>query len=343
MTFIHPLTIGSREIPNNIALAPMAGTTDLPFRVICHRFGAGLTVTELVSVRGIKYDPSLKRNIRYLAIDPAAGPEAIQLFGSEPDDFRWAISRILAHPLLSRCHLIDINMGCPVKKVVKTGAGCALMRDPDQAARIVRAAVSEAKPSNIPVTVKFRSGWDHDHINAVEFARVCEASGASAVTVHARTRQQMYGGQADWSVIRSVKEAVRIPVFGNGDIQTPEDARRIMEQTGSDGIMVGRAARGNPWIFQELLCRLDDPPRPFQPPSADERISIIIEHARVLCRLLGDRRALPEIRSHIASYLRGTMDAARFRSACMEACSFSDILNVLEEWRNHQNKSCENS
>lgn len=343
MTFIHPLKIGSREIPNNIALAPMAGTTDLPFRVICHRFGAGLTVTELVSARGIKYDPALERNIRYLAIDPAAGPEAIQLFGSEPDDFRWAINRILDHPLLSLCHLIDINMGCPVKKVVKTGAGCALMRDPDQAARIVRAAVIEAEKAKLPVTVKFRSGWDHSHINASEFARMCEASGASAVTVHARTRQQLYGGQADWAVIRSVKEAVRIPVFGNGDIKTPEDARRLMEQTRSDGIMVGRAAQGNPWIFQELLCRLDNPPRPFHPPDADERISIIMEHGQALCRLLGERRALSEMRSHIASYLRGTVNAAHFRSACMKAESFSDILNVLEEWRNRQNKSCENS
>ncbi len=203
--FLHPLQIGNVRLDNNLALAPLAGTSNLAFRPICRRFGAGLTVTELVSARGVCYDPEFRRNWRYLVFDPTERPIAIQLFGSEPKDFANAIRRILEHPLLGQCSMIDLNMGCPVNKIVKAGEGAALMRTPDRAARIIEASVKAADGFNKPVTVKLRKGWDDSHVNAVSFARLAESAGAAALTVHGRTRSQFYGGRADWSVIGEVK------------------------------------------------------------------------------------------------------------------------------------------
>lgn len=329
---IKPLTIGSTQFTNNLALAPMAGTTDLPFRKICQAHGAGLTVTELVSARGIQHDHTLKRNWRYLAIDPQAGTECIQLFSSEAADFSQAIERILAHPLLSRCRAIDLNMGCPVKKVVATGAGSALMTRPEQAEAIIRASVRVAQQADKPVMVKIRSGWDEGSLNAVDFARRCEDSGAAAITIHARTRKQMYGGKADWALIARVKQAVSIPVFGNGDVIDGPSARRCLEQTRVDGVMIGRAARGNPWVFDQILQLARGVERP-EKPTVDMRIQVVLQHWRGLCDLLGEQTALKEMRQHLVSYFRGSPCATQLRARTMRISSADGLLAVLEAWR----------
>ena len=238
----------------------MAGTSDLTFRTICHELGASLGCTELVTARGIRYDPTLLKSYRYLEIDPEReGPAAIQLFGYEPGDFEAAIPLILEHPRLSAAFSIDLNMGCPVNKVVKTGAGSALMKDLPLAASILDASVRAASPYHVPVTVKFRKGWDETTVNCVSFAAMCRDHGASAVTVHARTRDQMYSGAADWEAIAAVVSVLKgsgVPVFGNGDVKSGGDAVRMLATTGADGVMIGRAAQGNPWIFASVKALL---------------------------------------------------------------------------------------
>ncbi len=355
---IHPLQIGSVRLDNNLALAPMAGTTDVVFRRICRRLGAGLTVTELVSARGICHDPDFRRNWRYLAIDPQELPVAIQLFGSDPDDFSRAIAMILAHPVLSQCSLFDLNMGCPVNKVVKGGEGSALMRTPDLAARIVKNSVQAAAAAGKPVTVKFRKGWDDNSVNAVDFAKCCEQAGAAALTIHGRTRQQLYGGQADWRIIGEVKAAVRIPVFGNGDVTTPEAASRLFLETGADGLMIGRAALGNPWIFQSILAALGpkglNPDIPEwlspklrlsnfttapMPPPAD-RLPVILEHLDGLIAMHGEATAVREMRKQLVHYLKGTAHGSFLKNQVMNASTRREIQALLEEWCIYCNKYC---
>jgi nifR3 family TIM-barrel protein len=340
---LRQLAIGSVLLPNNLALAPMAGTTDLAFRRICHRLGAGLTVTELVSARGMVHDPAMRRNWRYLAIAPEDGAMGIQLFGSEPDDFTEAIARILDHPTLRRCSLIDINMGCPVKKVVAGGSGCALMRNPEKAMRIVKAAVREAERAAVPITVKCRSGWDEGSVNAPQFARALADAGAAAITIHGRTGRQMYSGRADWSVIAATKQAVTVPVFGNGDVKTASDARKMLLETGVDGLMIGRAAQGNPWVFSQIAHDLAGAAEPAAIPDVAERTAIVVEQLDGLAELLGEQTAVKEMRRHLAWYLRGAWGAAHLRSAGMLAVDRADLLHVLEEWRICSDKSCENS
>lgn len=342
-SLIRPLTIGRVLLPNNLALAPMAGTTDLPFRRICHRLGAGLTVTELVSARGLAHDPAMRRNWRYLAIAPEDGAMGIQLFGSDPGDFMKAIGLILDHPTLSRCSLIDLNMGCPVRKVVAGGAGCALMCNPEQAVRIAEAAVRTAARAAVPITVKCRSGWDEGSVNAPQFARMLADAGVAAITVHGRTGRQMYGGRADWSVIAAVKQAVAIPVIGNGDVRDAADARNILTRTGADGLMIGRAAQGNPWIFGQIAHDLAGTAERAVAPDIAERVAVVVEQLDGLTELLGEQAAVREMRRHLAWHLRGTRGAAHLRSAGMQAVNRADLLHVLEEWRICSEKSCENS
>ncbi|NLM77532.1 MAG: tRNA dihydrouridine synthase DusB [Ruminococcaceae bacterium] len=343
------MQIGKIWLPANLALAPMAGVSDLAFRRICHRMGAGLTVTELVSARGLVHDPSLDRSWRFLSIDPQAGPMGIQLFGSEPADFSTAICTIMEHPVLRHCSLIDINMGCPVKKVVSAQAGSALMRDPDRAAAIVRAAVRTAGQAGKPVTVKIRSGWDASSVNAEQFACRMEEAGAAALTVHARTRDQFYSGQAEWSVIEAVCRAVTIPVFGNGDVWTADDAFRMLRQTGAAGVMVGRGAQGNPWIFRQIResqVASDGSDRythQGRQPGLEERIALIIEHMDSLIQQLGERTAIKEMRRHFSWYVKGQHGAAHLRMAGMKAGTRQELLQVLEDWRNGTIKYCENS
>lgn len=358
--YLHPLKIGSVQLANNLALAPMAGTTDATFRPICHELGAGLVVTELVSARGICYDTDLRRSWRYLEIVPAAEkPVAIQLFGADPDDFARAILRIHEHPLLAQCDMIDLNMGCPVPKVVRGGEGSALMKDPPLAGRIIEAAVralgqvaaagadvSGAGSSSIkPVTVKFRKGWDGQQINAVEFAQVCEAAGAAAITVHARTRDQFYSGKADWEIIAAVKQVVAIPVYGNGDLSSPASARQMVDQTGVDGLMIGRAALGNPWIFQQLTAGLaetsqsgigfgtDQPgSNDWIPPTTEERAAMMIRHLRGLIERLGEHTGVAEMRKQLAAYLRGTHQAAHWKNLAMQARTAAEVEQILADW-----------
>ncbi len=327
--WLHPLQIGSVRLDNNLALAPLAGTSDRSFRPLCRERGAGLTVTELVSARGICHDPDLHRNFRYLAIDPPReNPVAIQLFGSDPADFSQAIARLLADPLLGQCAMFDINMGCPVPKVVRGGEGAALMRTPDLAYQIVASAVKAA--ADKPVTVKFRKGWDEKSVNAVEFARICEAAGAAALTVHARTRDQFYSGRADWSVIAAVKSAVTIPVYGNGDVVDAGSARQMLSQTAVDGIMIGRAAQGNPWIFQQISLELADPPQAWTAPGLDERVRVMLIHLDGLIDLLGERTGVHEMRKQLAAYLRGLPRAAQWKNLAMQADTRADVIAVLQ-------------
>jgi tRNA-dihydrouridine synthase B len=355
LPLLHPMQIGGLCLENNLALAPMSGTTSLPFRLLCRSFGAGLVYTELVSARGISHDPGLRRNGRYLATDPAEQPLGIQLFGSEPDDFSRAIAIIGEHPLLAQCRLIDLNMGCPVPKVVRAGAGAALMRQPEQAARIVAASVRAAGRYGKPVTVKFRKGWDSGEINAVPFARLCEAAGADAIAVHGRTRDQMYGGTADWQIIGEVKAAVRIPVYGNGDVRDAGSAARMLRLTGADGCMVGRGALGRPWIFREIaagLAALDaeaghmpltETPRPCLDLLPAEKSAVALRHLDGLIDLLGEVVAVREMRGQLVRYLKGEPVGSQLRKQAMQAVSRQDVQAVLDDWHRAREKSCENS
>ena len=353
---IHPLDIGSLGVPNNLALAPMAGTSDTVYRAICREMGAGLVVTELVSARGICYDPDLKRSWRYLEITPEAErPVAIQLFGADPDDFYRAIRRIHEHPVLRQCDLIDLNMGCPVPKVVRGGEGSALMKDPPLAGRIIEASVralaevaaagadtgpfsgSGSAAAIKPLTVKFRKGWDDQSVNAPEFARLCQEAGADAVTIHARTRDQFYSGKADWSIITAVKQAVTIPVYGNGDIIDAPSARRMLQETGVDGLMIGRAAQGNPWIFQEIAAELAGLPdlgrRPKSgKPTPQARAAMIVRHLHGLVSRVGERTAVAEMRAQLAYYLRGTPQAAHWKNIALRAKTVAEVEAFLADW-----------
>jgi tRNA-dihydrouridine synthase B len=347
-SLLHPLRIGSLYLENNLALAPMSDTTDRSFRVICREFGAGLTLTGLVSAKGICHDPGFRRSWSCLAIDPAELPAGIQLFGSEPADFVRAIQQIQDHPLLSQCGLIDLNMGCPVAKVVKTGSGAALMLDPARAGQIIRACVQEASAFGKPVTVKFRKGWDEASHNAADFARMCEDAGAAALTVHGRTRVQMYSGQADWQIIGEVKAAVGIPVYGNGDVQSAETAAAMIRSTGADGVMVGRATRGRPWIFREIaagLAIMDGSrvgPLPEEPALA-EKSAIVIRHMDGLVSLMGEAAAIREMRGQLVWYFKGTPGGSELKNLAMKARTREEILAVLEVWHRDGMKSCENS
>ena len=329
------ITIGGRTLYGNVALAPMAGTSDVTFRTLCHEQGASLGCTELVSARGIRYNPSLSRSFRYLEINPEKeGPAAIQLFGYEALDFAEAIPLILEHPLLGKASFIDINMGCPVAKVVKTGAGSALMTDMPLASAILETCVRVATPYSVPVTVKFRKGWNESQVNAVEFARMCRDFGASAVTVHARTREQMYLGQADWDCIAQVAQALAgsgVPVFGNGDIRDGESAARMLRETGVDGVMVGRAAQGNPWIFAEIKAVLSGEPVPA-PPAAAQRADVIRRHLTGLCDKLGESLAVREMRAQLSSYFRGQRHASAYRVEAMQASTFLEVDRILDKW-----------
>ena len=329
------ITIGNTALTGNVALAPMAGTSDVTFRTLCHEQGAALVCTELVSARGIRYNPSLSKSMRYLEINPEKeGPVAIQLFGYEAKDFAEAIPLILEHPLLGKANFIDINMGCPVAKVVKTGAGSALMTDIPLAASILEASIRAASPYSVPVTVKFRKGWNESQVNAAEFARMCRDTGAAAVTIHARTREQMYQGYADWECIAQVAQVLAgsgVTVFGNGDVKDGASAARMLAETGVDGVMIGRAAQGNPWIFAEVKAVLSDEPVPSGP-TAQERADMIRRHLSGMCSRIGETLAVREMRAQLACYFRGQRHAAAYKVQAMEAVTFAEVDSILNEW-----------
>lgn len=316
------MNIGNIELSAPLALAPMAGITDLPFRLICRRLGCGMTVSEMVSAKGLLY-----KNVKtteMLRIDDGERPTAIQLFGSVPAELAEAARMVEA----SGADMIDFNMGCPVPKIVNNGEGSALMKNPRLAHDILAAMVKAAK---IPVTVKFRAGWDDANRNAVEIARAVEAAGVSAVAVHGRTRQQFYEGKADWSIIADVKQAVKVPVFGNGDIFTVADGLRMLEQTGCDGLMIGRGADGNPWLFTALAAALCGEPLP-QPPSLKERLAQAAEHLEMLIAYKNEVVAVKEMRRHISAYLKGMPHAAEFRGRFHKVDTQEQFSELLAEY-----------
>ncbi len=328
----RPIRVGPRRLAGNLALAPMAGATDGVFRAICREQGADLTCTELVSARGIRHDPQLLRSWRYLEISPAEQPVAIQLFGADPADFDYAIRVLLEHPVLSAAFAIDLNMGCPVHKVVTTGAGCALMRDLPLASRIVRTAVAAAAGYHVPVTVKFRTGWDANTADTPAFARMAEQSGARMITLHARTRAQLYGGRADWDVITRVKQAVTVPVFGNGDVRDAAGAVAMLRQTGADGVAVGRGALGKPWVFAQMaaaLAGLAPPPLP----SAAERAATVWREVRSRVARLGDERGIRESRKSLLWYLHGTPHVTALRRRAATVRSVAEVKTLLADWQ----------
>lgn len=316
------MNIGAVRLENNVFLAPMAGVTDQPFRILCKEQGAGLVYSEMVSAKGILYNS--KNTKKLLSVTAAEHPVAVQLFGSDPHILGEMAKAIEAEPI----DILDVNMGCPAPKIVKNGEGSALMQKPALVEAIVKAMVAAQSK---PVTVKIRKGFGLEDNNAVEVARAAEAGGASAVAVHGRTREQYYSGRADWSVIRSVKEAVRIPVIGNGDILTPQDAKRMLQQTGCDGVMIGRGAQGNPWIFNQTVAYLQTGVCPA-PPSLAERGAMALRHAQMLCAYKGEYIGVREMRAHLGWYAKGTNGAAAFRRQVNQTASLADLEALIDTY-----------
>jgi len=300
--FYHKLKIGNVELDSNILLAPMAGITDLPFRKLCKENGAGLVETEMVSYRAIVYND--EKTLKMINTENEKRPVSMQIFGNDPD-----IMAESAKFLNDKADIIDINMGCPAPKVVKNGDGSKLLLDLDLVSRIVKKVVSV---SSVPVTVKIRKGWDAENIVAVEAAKVIEKAGASAIVVHGRTRSQFYSGEADWKIIKKVKEAVSIPVIGNGDVVNGDTAKKMFEQTNCDGIMIGRATLGNPWIFKEVDSYLKG--EEFVKPDNEEILKTIILHYKMLINEKGEYTAIREMRKHVAWYVKGMKNATIIRN-----------------------------
>ena len=313
------LTIGNVVMDNPLVLAPMAGVTDLPFRLICKEQGAGLGCMEMVSAKAIYYNN--KNTEALMEIDTREKPVSLQLFGSDPEIMAAMAHRIEDRPF----DILDINMGCPVPKVVNNGEGSALLKNPEQVRKIVTAVVKAVEK---PVTVKIRRGFDENNVNAVEIAKIIEDCGAAAVAVHGRTREQYYSGKADWDIIRQVKEAVAIPVIGNGDVTSPEAAVALMKQTGCDGIMIGRAVRGNPWLFSEILHYLETGEHKDRPTMEEVR-EMILRHTRMQIELKGEYTALREMRKHVAWYTAGFPHSARLRARTNEISTLQELEELL--------------
>lgn len=319
-TRLKPLKIGKVTLPNNLILAPMAGVTDLPFRLLCSRQGVGLCCMEMVSAKAILYKN--KNTESLLEIHKDEGPVSLQLFGSDPKILSEMAKKIEERPF----SVLDINMGCPVPKVVNNGEGSALMKNPKLVEEIVSSVVKAVQK---PVTVKIRKGFDEEHVNAVEIAKIAEAAGAAAVAVHGRTREQYYAGEADWEIIAKVKDALTIPVIGNGDVTDGQSAERLLTQTGCDGVMIGRAARGNPWIFSQVAAYLEDE-TVLPKPDIEEVKKTILEHARLQFETKGEYTGIREMRKHVSWYTTGYPNSARLRQVVNLTESFEELCALVE-------------
>lgn len=321
METIKKLQIGNVTLENNLILAPMAGVTDLPFRLLCKEQGAGLLCMEMVSAKAILYKN--KNTEELLTIDPRENPVSLQLFGSDPDIISEIAKQIEERPF----DILDINMGCPVPKVVNNGDGSALMKNPKLAGEIIE---KTARAIHKPVTVKIRKGFDDAHINAVEMAHIAEESGAAAIAVHGRTREQFYSGTADWDIIRQVKEAVSIPVIGNGDIRNAEDVIAMEQETGCDGFMIARGAEGNPWIFSQILHYFKTG-QLLEKPSFEEVTEMLLRHARMQLEFKGDYTGIREIRKHAAWYTAGYRNSSKLRGRINEVENYDQLAELFEE------------
>ncbi|MCR2045645.1 tRNA dihydrouridine synthase DusB [Anaerosalibacter massiliensis] len=317
------MKIGNIPLKNNIFLAPMAGITDLPFRLICKDMGAGLVYTEMVSAKGLYYNDMKTKSIT--DIDNKERPVAIQIFGSDAD----IMANVIEEKINTRedIDIIDINMGCPAPKIVKNGDGSALLKSPLKVEEIIRKTV---KVSKKPITVKIRKGWDSLNTNAVEIAKIAEKEGAEAITVHGRTRDMFYSGKADWDVIKNVKENVSIPVIGNGDIFKPEDGIKMLEYTNCDGIMIGRGARGNPWIFKNILEIIEG--KEMRCPTVEEKTKKSIEHLNLLCNIKGEYIGVKEMRKHIHWYVKGMPNSSQIRNQINTIETKNEMVEALLDY-----------
>ena len=316
------MKIGNVNIENKVFLAPMAGVTDLPFRLLCREMGCGLLYTEMVSAKAILYNN--KNTDALLRVTEAENPIAVQLFGSDPQIMADMAKRLEERPF----DVIDVNMGCPVPKIVNNGDGSALMKNPELAGKVIKAVVDAV---DIPVTVKIRKGFNDELINAPEMAQVAQENGAAAIAVHGRTREQYYSGTADWSIIRKVKEAVDIPVIGNGDITCAKDVLRMQEETGCDGFMIGRRAKGNPWIFKEILHFFEtgeEMPRP----SLEEVVAMMLRHGQMMIDFKGEYIGVREMRKHVAWYTFGFPGAAKLREKVNHTETYEDLEELLQNY-----------
>lgn len=315
------MKIGNVEIKGMAALAPMAGVTDRAFRELCVAFGASYVVGEMVSAKGISFNSERSKELMLLSENER--PAAVQLFGSEPQTVAAAAVTAMEY----KPDIIDINMGCPAPKISGNGAGSALMKNPDLCGKIVEAV---CKAVDVPITVKIRKGWDDKSVNAVEVAKICEQAGASAITVHGRTREQFYSGKADLDIISEVKKAVNVPVIGNGDITNANDAAQMLEKTNCDMVMIGRGALGNPWIFREINAWLNDL-RPMFPPSPAEKVTVILRHIQAMCDYKGEEIAMREARKHVGWYMKGFKNAAELRREAGYLKTYEELIELTKK------------
>jgi tRNA-dihydrouridine synthase B len=315
----------NRAFSEGAGLCPMAGVTDVTFRLICRELGSGFSTTEMISAKGYLMSPGHRAAVQLLLHAEHEGPVGAQLFGRDPEAMAEAARRLSGQGF----SFVDINMGCPAPKIVSGGEGSALMKEPPLAGRVIGAVVRAA---GLPVTVKIRSGWDKEHINAPELAQIAESEGALAITVHARTRDQFYSGRADRSVIAAVVRAVHIPVIGNGDIASGLDAFSMLRETGCQGVAVGRAARGNPWVFREIACGMRG--EPVSPPTIRERLQMAMRHLDMLSSLHGEERAVREMRGHVAAYAQGARGCAHLRAQVMTLTGVDEVRSALMDFLN---------